>query len=200
MIKFILLLLVALIAFAGTVAAILAITGNLTQESLTKIVSPPPPPVETAPEAKPDETDAVIRALQAREEDLNKREAAVKEEEDRLKKEQADLEVLRTQLVGIQQEIGKTIQAEDADHLKRVQNVALSLAKMKPAQAAKTLGTWSVQDVAKVLRFMKDKERGKLLDAIASDQPEQAAKILLYLQNEKLEPVLPSTESEKPSS
>jgi flagellar motility protein MotE (MotC chaperone) len=190
MIKFILMLLVAAIAFAGTVAAILAITGNLSQESLMKIVSPAPAPVETAPEAKPDETDAVIRALQARDEDLNKREAAVKEEEDRLKKEQADLDVLRTQLVGIQQEIGKTIEAEDADHRKRVQNVALSLAKMKPAQAAKTLGTWSVQDAAKALRFMKDKERGKLLDA----------KILLYLQNEKLEPVLPATESEKPSS
>jgi flagellar motility protein MotE (MotC chaperone) len=173
---------IPLLAFAGTVTLCLFLTGNLSKEKIEKIIGKKNEQ-EVAPVAPGDVTDPYVRALKQREDELAKREARVQEEDERVKKSQADLEKLRADIETIQKEIGDTLAVEDSDQQKRVADVALSLSKMKPMNAAKTLDTWDVKESSKVLLLIKEKERGKILDAMT---PEKAAAILLDLQSSKL--------------
>ncbi len=182
MIKLIFYVLLPLVAFAGTVAVCLSLTGNLSKEGIDKILGRAQPAKQTQ-EAAEGQTDPYLRALQQREEDLKKREAKVQEDDARIKKAQTDLDQLRTEIEDLQKEIGDALKVEDAEQQKRVADVALSLGKMKPVNAAKTLESWDVQESAKVLRLVKDKERGKILDSMT---PEKAAAILLELKAAKL--------------
>ena len=181
MIKLILYVIIPLLALAGTVVACLALTGNLSKEQMLKIIGKGPAAEQSA--EAPKEEDPYLRALQQREEALKKREAKLQEGEAQLKKSQADLEQLKTEIEAVQKEIGDTLKSEDADAQKRISDVALSLSKMKPTSAAKTLESWEIPDAAKVLRGVKDKERGKILDAMP---PEKAAAILLELKAAKI--------------
>jgi flagellar motility protein MotE (MotC chaperone) len=182
MIKLIVYVLIPLIAFATTVVACLALTGNLSKEQILKIVGKAPA-AEQAGEAPKEEADPYLRALQQREDALKKREAKLQESEAQIKKSQTDLDQLKTELEAVQKQIGDTLKNEDADAQKRISDVALSLSKMKPTNAAKTLDSWEAPDAAKVLRMVKDKERGKILDAMT---PEKAATILLELKAGKI--------------
>lgn len=181
MMKLIAYIVVPLIAFVGTVAACLAVTGNLSKEGIEKILSRAPVAEET-PAPAVQEADPYLRALQQREEELKKREAKVQEDDARIKKSQADLDQLRTDIEGIQKQIGAALKVEDAEQQTRLSDVALSLAKMKPTNAAKTLESWDAQEAAKVLQAVKDKQRGKILDAMT---PEKAAAILTELKTPK---------------
>lgn len=182
MIKLILYVIIPIIALVGTVVACLALTGNLSKEQMLKIVGKGPA-AEQAEETPKEEADPYLRALQQREEALKKREAKLQDNEAQIKKSQADLDQLKTELEAVQKQIGDTLKNEDADAQKRISDVALSLSKMKPANAAKTLDTWEAADVAKVLRVVKEKDRGKILDAMP---PEKAAAVLLELKAAKI--------------
>lgn len=182
MLKIIAYVLVPVVAFAATLVVCLALSGNLSKEGIQKLVSSPT--AETSAETAPaNEIDPLVKALQTREEDLNKRETQVREDEERVKKEQADLEALRTELQALQVKIGAAVKTEDAAQEKRIEDVALSLAKMKPKNAADTLSAWTVDDAAAVLRKVKDKDRGKILNEMT---PEKASAVLLELQSPRL--------------
>jgi flagellar motility protein MotE (MotC chaperone) len=182
MMKILVYILVPAISFVATLAACLALTGNLNPEALKRLIAPQPAE-EPAVEQPQGEVEALVQTLQRREEDLNKREAQIREQEERAKKERADLEALRTELQTIQKQIGDALKGEDADQQERVMDVATSLAKMKPISAAGILSAWTPEETAKVLRQVKDKERGKILDAMP---PEKAAAVLTALQSPKL--------------
>jgi flagellar motility protein MotE (MotC chaperone) len=184
--KLILYILIVLLSFAGTVAICLAVTGNLSMEGIGRIIRPKPAAEET-PEAPREEVDPYLQALQRREEDLKKREASLQTEEAQLKKSKADLEQLRTDVEQIQKQIGEVLKTEDAEQVKRDTDVALSLSKMKPTNASTLIASWEAKEAARVLRLVKDKERGKILDAMTTDKTtsDKAAAILLELQNAK---------------
>ncbi len=177
--------LVAVLCFAGAMAGLLAYSGNLSKEGIDKLLYPKSAgqkAVET-PAEKGDESSALAQALKQREEELNQRETKMRDEEERSKKSRADLDALRTEVQAMQAKIGASIKIVDADHKKRMEDVALSLSKMKATNAAESIGSWPVEDAVAVLRFVKDKERAKILDAM---KPEQSSVLLLGLQDKKL--------------
>jgi len=184
MMKLIVYILIPLLSFAGTVAVCLALTGNLSTAGINKILRTEPP-AEQAPAAPAQEVDPYLQALQRRDEELKKREASVQAQEAQVKKAKADLEQLRTDVEQIQKKIGEVLKADDADQTKRVTDVALSLSKMKPTNAGKLVDAWDVKEAAKVLRLVKDKERGKILDSMT---PEKAGAVLLELQSGNAKP------------
>lgn len=183
--KLIITLLIAILCFAGSLAGLLAYSGNLSKEGFNKLLSPKPAAQKTeeATTEKGDESSALAQALKQREEELDQREAKVREEEERLKKSRTDLESLRAELQNIQTQIGASVKAVDADRKKRMEDVALSLSKMKATGAAEVVSSWPVEDAIAILRLVKDKERAKILDAM---KPEQSAALLLGLQDKKL--------------
>ena len=189
MVKIIAIAVLAVLSFVGTLLGLMAISGHLSKEQLKKVATPQKTlEAEAAKEkeaAPPPQDDAepLARALQARDEDLKRREAKVQEDEARLKKLQADLETLRADVLRIEtkieSEMKTSVAATDEADKTRLQDVAKSMGKMKPMNAADAMKEWSPQESAAVLRILKEKDRGKILDAMS---PEKAASILQALQ------------------
>lgn len=178
--KMILTAVVILAVFVGTIVGAMALTGNLTKERLERVVKGPPPPPPK--EETPDDVGPWARALRDRETELDKREADLAEREKRVTQMLADLDELRTQVQDIQKQIRASLDAEDEDRGKRLDDIAKSLGQMKPANAAKTLDDWPVSDAADILRRVSERDRGKILDGM---DPSKAAAILRALQEPK---------------
>jgi len=175
------LLVLVLVVFFATVIGALAASGNLTRESIERLLKPPPEPVSATEPA--DDVGPVARALRTRREELDKREAALKVREERINQMLSDLQELRADIEAIQQQIRAALDAEDKDRADRLKEVAASLAGMKPDNAARTLEDWPVEDAAEVLCLIKERDRGKILDGM---DPVKAAVLLRALQERKL--------------
>lgn len=173
--------LLGIMAFLAAVIVPLALSGNLSSEAIGKAMKKESPVPEAA--RSQGEVDGLVRALKDREAELDRREEKVKAEEARLKKMQAELDDLRAELANIHLQVQEALGTEDAGKAERVKETALAISKMKPANAAESLKDWTPEDAAEVLRNVKERERGKILDAM---EPTQAAQVLKSLQNSKL--------------
>ncbi|MBI4557746.1 MAG: hypothetical protein HY706_09190 [Candidatus Hydrogenedentes bacterium] len=176
------------VCFLAALLGMMAFTGNLSSEKLGKLWKKnPPADSATAAQAPspepPDDLDPIVKALNQREEELNKREARVQEEEARLKLVNQELDQLREELKQTLQEVQTSVTSADQDREKRLTDVAKSLENMKPDSAAKALEGWPPQDAAAILRLIKDKDRGKILDKM---EAQKATDVLLALQERKL--------------
>ncbi|HUW60831.1 MAG TPA: hypothetical protein VMZ06_07460 [Candidatus Bathyarchaeia archaeon] len=177
-----LVILLALVVFAAALLVPVAMSGNLNQQGFERIFKDKEaaPPV-TAP--TPDPATPLLRAIKQQRENLDAREAKVREDEQRLQTMQADLDQLREELQTILEGIQAKLSEEDTDQQQRLTEVAQALSKMKPRNAADTLKTFSAAEAAGVLRLVKDRDRTKILDSM--DQ-EQAALILKTLQEPRI--------------
>lgn len=190
MIKKFFILVFALGSFAGAVVGPLALSGNLNQEGLNKLLGKAPAAPAAGEAGAPGADGTVVQgdveplaaALKAREEEIARREEEVRKQEEVLRKMMTDLDTMRDDLATMQTQIDEKINKEDDARKERMQEVALSLAKMKPANAAASLESWSAEDAAAVLRLVKDRERGKILDAMG----EKAAPLLQVLQQPRI--------------
>ena len=176
--KLIIVMIVALVAFAGALVVAGKATGvldALTRENVGKLISGKPEEEKPLSQEPRDDVVPLTRALKMREEELNKREESIRQQDAQIKKRQTDLEELQTQIKGIQEQIQQTVSVQDAVRNNRFQDVAMSLSKMKPANAAKILNDWPAEEIGGVLALIKEKDRGKILDAMT---PEKAASAL----------------------
>ena len=174
--------LLALVIFAAALLVPVALSGNLNQQGFEKIFKKE----EVAPPVAalvPDPATPLLRAIKQQRENLDGREAKVREDEQRLQTMQADLEQLRDELQDILEQIQAKLSEEDTAQQQRLTEVALALSKMKPRNAADTLKTFSAAEAAGVLRLVKDRERTKILDSMEQDQ---AALILKTLQEPRI--------------
>jgi len=176
-----------IVCFIGAIAFSLHAGGHLNKENMSILLGKEQPaeaaPAETGENVPQTEAGGVKSALTEREEKIFEREKELAQEAERLEKVRAELEVERAEIEKIQKEIQQAIAAENADQPKRIEEVALSLSKMKATNAAKTLQEWSDEEAANILRLMKDRDRGKILDLM---EAERAAKVLRALQAPKL--------------
>ncbi len=168
-------ILLGIVSFALTVFGLVAATGNL--PNLQKIFKGEVAEKKVVEE--PDELDQLARELKAREERLTEQEAKLSREEEQLKQRQQELDDTLSKLEDISGQIQESIGEADADREERLKVTAESYAAMKAANAAEALKDWPAEDAANILRLIKDKDRGKILDQM---EPRQAALILRTLQ------------------
>lgn len=188
LLKLFALFLLVLISFVGTLACVMAATGNLSQERVMQLVKGPDAEDEDAEESVPaDDVGPLARALQAREKKLDEHEEALKRREERVRTMLEELQELRKDVEDLQKEIQQALDDEAVDQKVRIEDVAKSISSMKPTNAAALLDDWPPEDAARVLRLVKERDRGKILDAMA---PTKAASVLRSLQES---PVLPDT-------
>lgn len=162
--KAILYLLLALISFALTVVGMLAYTGDLNKEGLDKLMgwNQPEAPIETKPE--PDELSEMAKALQERENELDAREEDLGKQQQRLNETQDQMEELRNNLKDLIAQLTQSVDTIDADTQARLQDVADSLAGMKPDSAALVLEEYPPNQGARLLQLIDERARGKILD------------------------------------
>lgn len=182
MIKIIGLIALALVCFVGTLAGIIAATGNLKMESLDRIRGTDKTPKEEVVVADP--VSIWAKGLKDKEKELTAKEGTLNELELRIEQRRQELVTLKDELTNLQKVIDESLETSDADHEKRLTDVATSLAQMKAANAAKILDSWpSAEEVAAILRKIKDKDRGKILDSMNA---KRATEILRIIQERKL--------------
>jgi len=184
MMRIIGLIVLALTAFALTLVAALALSGNLNKEKLQQAFQKDTENV--IPEEEPDPVAPWAQALKEKEEALNKREAELKEREAQLERERQGLIELKSELTAIQSRIDESLQATDTEQQAKRQEVADSLSKMKPANAAKILDDWVPDEAAEVLRLIQEKDRGKILDSLVLVNASKAAEILRIIQEKDI--------------
>ena len=172
--------LLALVSFAAALVGMVAASGNLSKESIEQLIKKPEPQVVA--EQAQDDVGPLARALREREQKLDERQRAVSEREARVSQMLAELDELRAEVLAIQKQIQAALDSEETDRQTRLEDVAKSLAEMKPTNAAQVLEDWPVEDAAEVLRLIKEKDRGKILDGM---EPAKTAVLLRALQERK---------------
>jgi flagellar motility protein MotE (MotC chaperone) len=171
-------LVMAIFAFAATIAGALYLAGGFTQEGMQKLLGiEAPKPTETAPPSA-EQIPEVVKALNERDKELTEREEALKTEEKRVEETRAQLAALRETLQGLVEEATKSLDQADSDKQQRLQNVANSLGAMaanEPIAAANVLESWMPKDAAIVLQLIDEEMRGEILSAM---KPDRSAAIL----------------------
>jgi flagellar motility protein MotE (MotC chaperone) len=171
-------LVMAIFAFAATIAGALYLSGGFTQDGMQKLLGiETPKPLEAAP-ASAEQIPEIVKALNERDKDLTERETALKTEEKRIEETRAQLEELRTTLQDLVAEATKSLDQADSDKQERLQNVANSLGAMEPESAAQAIETWIPQDAAIVLQMIDEEVRGEILNAM---KPDKSAAILIAM-------------------
>lgn len=183
--KLIGILLMAIIAFVGTLAIILALTGNLNSEGLARIMNGPPPPLEDPGEA-PDGLLDVASALNERAMKLDEEQKALQEERKQLEMLQRQNGELRTELQQLITQVELMLDTADEDQQARIQAAADTIAAMDPKKAAPALSEWSPEQVASILLLIDEDVRGNILNVMdTGNGPSKAGIILDVLQQSK---------------
>ncbi len=175
--KFIALLVLAVLAFTGTVVAALAATGNLSQDVLKRLVKGPG--VSQAAPAPVDDAGPVLEALKRREQALKDREADLARREDILRIQERDIDQMKSEVNEMLTQVKASLETVDEKRDAQLAEVAKSFAAMKARNAAEALQAWPAEDAADILRRVKEKERGKILDEM---EPTKASMILRTIQ------------------
>lgn len=183
MIRVVLLLILGVAAFFGSLAAALAFTGNLNAESIERILRREPPPAAAPPDPAEDPLTPLARQLRAKEAALVKREQELRERESRLEARMRELQQLQGELDAMHQLIAGALDESDTERTVRIQTVATTVAQMKPDRAAEALLGLPDEDAAEILREVRDRDRGKIVDAM---DPARAARVLQALQEPPL--------------
>jgi flagellar motility protein MotE (MotC chaperone) len=183
--KFVAIILVLFLAFGGTLAILLALTGNLNGEGLDRIVNGPPPPPEDPVDA-PDGLLDVAGALNEREMKLDEEKKALQQERKQLEMLQRQNGELRTELQQLITQVELMLDTADEDQQARVQAAADTIAAMDEKKAAPALSEWPPEQVAAILLLIDEDVRGGILDEMDSgDGPSKAAIILDEIQRSK---------------
>jgi len=171
-------LLVAVLAFGGTLALILALTGNLNAESFDRMVHGPPPPPEI-PEDVPDGLLDVASALNERAMKLDEEKKALQQERKQLEMLQRQNGELRAELQQLVDQLALTLDTADADQKARLQAAADTIAAMDPEKVAPALSEWSPEQVATILMLVDEDVRGSILNVMDTEGGRSKAGIIL---------------------
>ncbi len=168
MLKLVGMVVLFLIAFASTLAGLLAATGNLSQESLDALLGKAPPP--TASDAEAQDLDSLTLQLKAERQRVQERQEELDRREKRLKMLQRDVEERRTELSSLLDEVKQGVDADEQSQDQRLQDVVKTVEGMESEKAAEVLGEWPVDEAAQILGLLSDRARGPILDAMDTDQ------------------------------
>ncbi len=180
--KKVLYVLVALVSFSAALAGALAFTGNLSRESLMRLIKQQPA-MTAQQEPEKELLSPLAQEMKEREAALKAREQAVAEREAQVAQREKELEALRKDVEQIQKQIQGAFADEEQDRQVRLETIANTVAEMKADRAAQALEGMPVDEAAEILAIVEAKDRGKIVEKM---DPEFATRVLSELQNLKL--------------
>ncbi len=165
MIKYIFLAFLGLLSFSAALAASLAITGNLSKNTLDILMGKEPAIVEEETSG-PDLLGPLAQQLNDREKALVQKEQQLDERERLLDARQRELQSVQEQLEEMRVQIIQAMDAKDKAGQERLQSLAKGIAEMKSAEAARALESLSEDEAAEILSLMDPKKAGEIYDDI----------------------------------
>ena len=139
-----------LVSFVGALAGALAVTGNLSRETLDKVMGKEVALEEEA--VPPDQLGPLARDLNQLREQLEQQRAAQVEQEQRLKDREDALQVEGQRLDALVVQINADLDQKAALRETRLTTIATSVNKMKPKEAARALESLPEDEAAEILR------------------------------------------------
>lgn len=182
MMRLFLIVMLAIISFIGTLIGALALTGNLSGDSLSKLVSPVSVPQNVTvprPNIQEDSIATLIEQIKKKEELLKQKEEEIKKKEEEIKTKTQELQQMQSKIETVQKELSSKLEGDKKEKAVQMQTIAITLSGMKPDKAAERLKTMSPDEIAEILSYVKPKERGKIVEALDA---QLAAQVLQALQ------------------
>ena len=169
-----------LVTFIITIVGALAATGNLNADAINRLMGR-----EGSGEVSMDTEDPsgpFMNALKAKEQQLNEQEQNLNERDDRLMQRQRILDETLEEITLIQEQIQAGLDDLDTDRDERIIKTAKLIAAMSAPNAAKDLEAMPPEDAAELLRNIKERNAGRILDAM---DPRKRTLVHQYLQKRK---------------
>lgn len=169
-----------LATFVITIVGALAVTGNLNAEAVNRLMGR-----EVASTTAIDDEDPsgpFMNALKEKETRLNEQEQELNARDDRLLQRQRILDETLEEIALIQEQIQAGLDELDTDRDERIVKTAKLIAAMNATNAAKDLEAMPPEDAAELLRNIKERNAGRILDAM---DPRKRTLVHQYLQERK---------------
>jgi len=182
--KVLLYALIGLISFAACLALVLAATGNLNQETLSRLMGGEaalPAGTEAEPVTPADELGSLADRLKQKEAELLAREDALDQREAQINERETNLQQLIAQMETLKADIDTTIENREKERTVRLEAIAVRMGAMKAdkaSQVLKELADENPEDAARVFNLIQTEEAAKILDAL---DPSDATRILREL-------------------
>jgi flagellar motility protein MotE (MotC chaperone) len=179
--KYVLMLLLAILSFAGTLALALFLSGNLNGEGIQKLMGNAPEVVE-AEDIPEDPLGPLARQLKNKEEELSQLEARLKQREAQLNTREESLQQLSDKLDTLREQLDTSIASAEESRQQEIATVANTLTEMKADKAAEALRSFPVEDQAAILmKIEKSKDRGRIVEAMDAND---ASRVLQAMQEQ----------------
>jgi flagellar motility protein MotE (MotC chaperone) len=176
--KIVAVIILAVIAFFGTVVGALFLSGNLSEESLNKLFTKKFSGM--TPSEVVEDLDTITSELKKREGELKRREGELAQAETRLEIERTNLQELFTSLQNILKDIDASLADVDQGSQERLKALADTVGSMDAASAAKVLDELSPDEAATILLGIeKERTRATILDEM---EPKTAVEVIRVLQ------------------
>lgn len=146
----------------------LAVTGNLNAAALSHFLGRDEPVESTADRA--DSLGPLAKEIILEQERLEELASELTEERDRLDQRERVMDERLNEIAQIQAEITSTIDTLDSDRQAAIQAIAKTMAAMTAQNAATDLESMSPEEAARILPLIKDRNRGRILDAMDADR------------------------------
>lgn len=181
--KIIGILIAGVVVFVGTLAGALAVTGKLNADTLAKLMGGKEAAHTESAAAPQAELGPLSTKIKEEQERLRARERELDERESQLEQREAQLEQTLAEVTKLQEEVNAAFEQADAEHQARILQIAKTMEKMDPKNAAIDLAAMTPEDAAIIVPLITDRSRGKILDEML---PEPRAQLLEVLQEKKL--------------
>jgi flagellar motility protein MotE (MotC chaperone) len=171
----------AIIVFLAAVLVPLALNGKLNAGTIKKLSG-----VEEKPAPPPDVNEnlsPLTVKIKEEQERLHAWEKDLQDREDRLDQREELLDQTLAEVTKAQAEVKAGLGQLDEQHAAALQQIAKTMEKMEPTNAAIDLAAMSPEDAAKIVPLISDRNRGKILDEM---QPKPRSELLSILQAKKL--------------
>lgn len=127
--------------------------------------------------------DKAMEGIRIREQELNEREALLRERETQLQALQQRLNEQINTLDGVRARVEELLGTVEAKQQEKLAQVAKIYEAMKPKDAASVVAEMSPEEVASIFSAMNPRRVGAILDALGKVNPVHAAKISFVMKN-----------------
>lgn len=174
-------LIAGVVVFVGTLAGALAMTGKLNADTFAKLMGKEQPAHSAAP-APAQELGPLTTKMKEEQERLRAKEIQLNEWAAQLDQREAQLDQTLAEVTKIQEEVNTAVEQADEEHQARILQIARTMEKMDPKNAAVDLAAMTPEDAATIVLQINERSRGKILDEM---MPEPRAQLLEVLQEKK---------------
>jgi len=176
---------IAIVGFLAAVVGMLAATGNLNKDAVAKLLGRE---VEVVADAPPevDPSTGLVKELKTERERLTQKLKELDERDEQLNLREQEVDATLAEIQALHELINANMEKLDAAQDENLVALSKTLASMKAQEAAISLSAMEPKDAVKLLPLIKDRDRGKIMDAMSGKGDKENRDEIFRLMQEKM--------------